>query len=136
MININISYECNFIHVYVCSNIFIYFIKYFRKMIELNKTNWKGMGVKALRELLKMFVLRVRQSLNCRKGNQLINYKDTLFSFPSLLPIIILICPFHYFRFTLCKQYRRRKFIHDEVATILPIRSTVVATGKLDVYNE
>ena len=50
--------------------------------------------------------------------------------------LYILICPFDYFRVTFCKQYRRSKFIRVELVTILPIRSTVIATGKLDVYNE
>ena len=63
--------------------------------------------------------------------------------FGPLLPLrggdpsgyFILICPFHYFRFTFCKQYKRRKSIRVELVTILPIRSTIITTGKLDVYH-
>ena len=54
---------------------------------------------------------------------------------PYLYPVCIniLIYPLQFFRFTFCKQYKRRKVIRVELATILPIRSRVVGTGKLFV---
>ena len=61
---------------------------------------------------------------------------DIRFVYLIFLSIAIMIYPFHYFRFMFSISYRRRQPICVKLATILPIQSTIVPTGKLDVYNE
>ena len=53
----------------------------------------------------------------------------------TCIKIRILICPLQFFRFTFSKTYSIHILMRVELETILPIRSIVVATGKLFVYG-